>query len=299
MSSFETGDSSGTVSLAGLFEDKFEQFPVSVDLRDIAHLVCRGGWPGLLTLKPDAAALVPTQYLDTFVSSTSERAGLDEHRIRRLMASLARNLGQALTYDTIVSDMIEGNVGNKRELLTRQRVEVILSHLKSRFLIEDLGGWDAPIRSKSRVRVKPRRSFVDPSLPAALLGVNESRLLEDLQLFGKLFEELCLRDLRILVSTMDAATPDSLKYYSDSDNLEVDAIIELRDGRWAALEIKLSESKVQDAVDNLLRLKAKIAANPKAQNKEPSFMAVLLGKTKFCRKTPEGVFVIPLTSLGA
>ena len=96
---------------------------------------------------------------------------------------------------------------------------------------------------------------------------------------------LCLRDLRILVSTMDLALPDSVKYYSDSDNLEVDAIIELRDGRWAAIEIKLGDNKVDDAVNNLMRLKKKIAANPPAQNKEPSFLAVLVGKADFCRRT--------------
>ena len=141
--------------------------------------------------------------------------------------------------------------------------------------------------------------FVDPSLPAALLGVEKDRLLEDGQLFGRLFEELCLRDLRIYTSCLDAALPDSVKYYRDSDGLEVDAIIELRDGRWAAIEIKLSENKVPEGIRNLLRLKSKIARNPLARNPEPAFMAVLVGKTAFCRRTPEGVYVIPCTSLTA
>ena len=160
-------------------------------------------------------------------------------------------------------------------------------------------GWDAPIRSKSRVRVKPKRCFVDPSLTAALLGVDKDRLLKDGQLFGKLFEELCLRDLRIYASCMDSALPDPVKYYRDSDSLEVDAIIELRDGRWAGIEIKLSENKVAEGVENLLRLKSKVALNPLARNPEPAFMAVLVGKTDFCRKTPEGIYVIPCTSLTA
>jgi len=298
MSLFETGDSDGRASLSGLFEGDFKQFRVTTGLRDIASGICRGGWPGILALDTDTAMLTPLQYLDTFISSTSEKAGFDEHRIRRFMASLARNLGQAVTYHTLASDMVEGNIGDKRELVNRQQIECLLSYLKRHFLIEDLGGWDAPLRSKSRVRLKPKRCFVDPSLPAALLGVNEKRLLEDSQMFGKLFEELCLRDLRILVSTMDLALPDSVKYYSDSDNLEVDAIIELRDGRWAAIEIKLGDNNVDDAVNNLIRLKMKIAANPLAQNKEPSFLAVLVGKTDFCRRTSEGVYVIPVSSLG-
>lgn len=158
---------------------------------------------------------------------------------------------------------------------------------------------DAPVRSKSRVRLKPKRCFVDPSLPAALLGAGKNRLLADGQLFGQLFEELCLRDLRIYVSCMDAALPDGVRYYRDSDNLEADAVIELRDGRWAAFEIKLSDNKVPEAVRNLLRLKNKVASNPLAQSPEPAFLAVLVGNTEFCRKTPEGVYVIPCTSLMA
>jgi len=109
------------------------------------------------------------------------------------------------------------------------------------------------------VRIKPKRCFVDPSLPAAL--------------------------------------PDAVKYYSDSDNLEVDAIIELRDGRWAAIEIKLSDNKVSEGIRNLLRLKSKVASNPLARCPEPAFLAVLVGNTEFCRRTQEGVYVIPCTSL--
>ena len=96
---------------------------------------------------------------------------------------------------------------------------------------------------------------------------------------------------------MDSALPDSVKYYRDSDNLEVDAIIELRDGRWAGIEIKLSENKVAEGVSSLLRLKNKMALNPLARSPEPAFLAVLVGKTEFCRRTPEGVYVIPCTSL--
>jgi predicted AAA+ superfamily ATPase len=303
MGLLETGDAIGKVSLSGLFDDRreghFVPFETTVSLSDIAQILCRGGWPGMLTLDAGAAALIPGQYIDTFVSSSSERDGLDEYQIRRLLISLARNMGQAVTYNTFAGDMVEGDVDAKRELVSRQRIEGLLNYLKRHFLIEDLNGWDAPIRSKSRLRTKPKRSFVDPSLGLSLLGADANRLLQDAQLFGRFFEEMCIRDLRILASTMDSAYPESLRYYKDSDGLEVDAIIELRDGRWAAIEIKLGENKVQEAANNLLRLKAKIAANPMAQNKEPSFLAILVGKTEYCRKTPEGIYVIPITYLGA
>ena len=299
MSLSETGDSDNSVSLSGLFDGRFQNARARTDLRSIAGLICKGGWPGALYLDPDVAELIPNQYMDTLISSIGRRNGANEYRLRRFLASVARNIGQAVTYQTIASDMAEGEIGGKDELISRQQVETFLSMFKERFIIEDLNGWDAPIRSKSRLRVKPKRGFVDPSLAAALLGANKERLLQDGQLFGKLFEELCLRDLRIYASCMDSAPPDPVKYYRDSDNLEVDAIIELRDGRWAGIEVKLSESKVPEGVDNLLRLKNKVASNPLARNPEPSFLAVLVGKAEFCRRTPEGVYVIPCTSLTA
>jgi len=299
MSLSETGDSDNSVSLSGLFDGRFQNARARTDLRSIAGLICKGGWPGALYLDPDVAELIPNQYMDTLISSIGRRNGANEYRLRRFLASVARNIGQAVTYQTIASDMAEGEIGGKDELISRQQVETFLSMFKERFIIEDLNGWDAPIRSKSRLRVKPKRGFVDPSLAAALLGANKERLLQDGQLFGKLFEELCLRDLRIYASCMDSAPPDPVKYYRDSDNLEADAIIVLRDGRWAGIEVKLSESKVPEGVDNLLRLKNKVASNPLARNPEPSFLAVLVGKAEFCRRTPEGVYVIPCTSLTA
>jgi predicted AAA+ superfamily ATPase len=227
----------------------------------------------------------------------SQKESVSEYRLRRLLQSLARNIGQAVTYNTLASDIAEGDAD--AAAVSRQHVESLIGLVKDRFIVEDQSGWDAPVRSKSRVRTKPKRCFVDPSLPAALLGVNEERLLTDGQLLGRLFEELCLRDLRIYASCLESALPDPVMYYRDSDNLEVDAIIELRDGRWAAIEIKLSENKVNEGVANLLRLKSKISANPSARNPDPAFLAVLVGKTDFCRRTPEGVYVIPLTSLTA
>ena len=297
MSLSETGDSNNMISLSGLFKGQFKNFRVQTDLHKIAVLICKGGWPGTLYLDPDDAMLIPNQYLDTLLSSIGKMNGMTEHKMRRFLVSLARNIGQAVTYQTIASDITEGNINDKNNLVSGQQIEALLSLFKERFIVEDLPGWEAPIRSKSRVRVKPIRSFVDPSLTAALLGASPERLLQDGQLYGKLFEELCLRDLRIYASCMDNALSDPLKSYRDSDGLEVDAIIELRDGRWAGIEIKLSENKVPEGINNLLRLKSKISLNPMARNPEPSFLAVMVGKTELCRKTPEGVYVIPCTSL--
>jgi len=299
MSLFETGHSDGSVSLEKLFNGVFKNTRVQTNLRIIADLICKGGWPGSMDLDIDSAGLIPNQYLDTLLSSIAEKSGTNEYALRRLLVSLARNVGQAATYHTLVNDISEGEPDEKNNTVSRQMIEKFINVFKDRFIIEDMHGWDAPVRSKSRVRLKPKRGFVDPSLPAALLGAGRDRLLEDGQLFGRLFEELCLRDLRIYASCMSNALPDAVKYYRDSDNLEVDAIIELRDGRWAAIEIKLSDNKASDSVRNLLRLKNKVTSNPFSENPEPSFMAVIVGNTEFSRRTPEGVFVIPCTSLTA
>jgi hypothetical protein len=158
-------------------------------------------------------------------------------------------------------------------------------------------GWDAPIKSPQRLRVKPKRVFADPSLPAALLGMSPERLMTNMQVFGQLFEEMCLRDLAVYSQVLPNAGLSPLHYYRDSDGLEVDAIIELNDGRWGAFEIKLGANKAQAAEKNLLRLKNKIASNPAARNPEPAFLAVLTGKTDFKYKMESGVLVLPITSL--
>ena len=172
------------------------------------------------------------------------------------------------------------------------------------------------------MRSKPKRTFVDPSLPASLLSMTPERLLRETQVFGTLFEELCLRDVRVYCSALGTIPDAEVRYYGDADGLEVDIIVELPDGRWGAFEVKadglevdiivelpdgrwgafevkLSEEKVPAAERNLLRLRNKIARNPAARNANPSFLAVLVGKASFCRRTPNGVFVVPITELGA
>jgi len=294
MSLFETGDSNGIVSLSGLFEGQFKKARVETDIKKISYFICKGGWPGALGLEIEDPQLIPNQYIDTLLSFVGRKNNMNENRLRRFLGSLARNLGQAVTYKTIAADITEA----QDDSIPQNHIDQLLTLFKDRFIVEDLNGWDAPVRSKSRVRIKPKHCFVDPSLPAALLGVNNERLLLDGQLFGILFEELVLRDLRIYASAMENALPDPVKYYRDSDNLEVDAIIELRDGRWAGVEIKLGEARVNEGIKNLLRLKNKVASNPAARNPEPTFLAVITGKSDFCRVSPEGVYVFPITALG-
>ena len=152
MSLFETGDSDGLVSLSGLFEEHFKKARVQTNLHKIADLICKGGWPGALHVEPDVAQLIPNQYLDTLISSIgnkngssndpeqSKLPGTNEHKLRRFLVSLARNTGQAVTYQTIASDIIEGNIDSKNKLVSQQHIESLFSVFKERFFIEDLNG---------------------------------------------------------------------------------------------------------------------------------------------------------------
>ena len=293
----ESGDSTGEISLSDLFDGKFKTAQSSTSPADIARLVCRGGWPGALCLDDDFSFLVASQYIDALVTSQDGAAPEQSKDLELFLRSLARNVGSAPKIDTLARDMGYLNDGKVSET-GRRRVRKLISYFVGRFVVDELHGWDAPIKSPQRLRTKPRYDFADPSIPAALLGVDESSILGNMQLFGQLFEQMCMRDLRVYSSVMNKSKPDSLKYYRDADGLEVDAIIELRDGRWAGIEVKLGSNKVQDAERNLVRLKEKMAANGAAHNLAPSFLMVLVGVGKYAYRTENGVYVVPVTCLG-
>lgn len=296
MSLAESGLSDGSVSLKELFEGRMEQGAVSTNIKEIARAICVGGWPATIE-RPSVSPLLPAQYLNALFAVSAEKAGLDGFTARRVALSLARNLGKAATYKTLYGDTF-GQEGEKSNpSMYQQAIHPYLRFFLQQYFIEEQMGWDAPVKSRSRVRTKPKRTFVDPSLPAALLGLNEERLLANGQIFGNLFEELCLRDLRVYASAMGCIPEPSVRYYSDADGLEVDAVVELPDGRWGAFEIKLSEEKALQAENSLLRLRDKIAANPASRNPPPTFLAVLVAKATFRRRLPSGVFVVPLTCL--
>jgi len=300
MSLFESGDSDGSISLNGLFEGEFKTQQVTTDVRELARLVCLGGWPAGLDSNEGLLGDLPAQYLEALFSVSASKRNLDRHLARKTAISLARSMGKAVTYKTLYADVFETEPpASMNQSLFRQALDPYLGFFKDHYFLEDQNGWDAPIKSRSRVRSKPKRTFTDPSLPAALLNQSPDRLLYEMQLFGNLFEELCLRDIRVYASAMQQLPEPSVYYYADADGLEVDIVIELADGRWGAFEVKLSEEKVPEAQKSLLRLRNKVAANPAARNREPSFLAVLVGKATFCRQTPEGVYVIPITSLTA
>ena len=298
MSLFEMGLSDGRVSLKTLFSGKsVETFEIKSALDSLATYLSRGGWPAALGKKSSAAAPIISQYLESVFEDSAPQMGKTPATARRALSSLARNTGTAAKINTFASDMAYGEHENSLAKPARSTIESYLDFFRDIFLLEELTGWDAPIRSKKRLRTKPKRYLVDPSLALSMLGMDENALLADLQTFGIMFETMCIRDLRVYTSIGPMYDGAQLMYYQDDSGLEVDVIIALKDGRWGCFEIKLSEDKVGEGVTKLLAFREKISKNAAMEIRPPDFLAVLVGRTPFARTTPEGVHVIPITSL--
>lgn len=294
----ESGDSTKAVSLAGLFAGSFEPAVSPSDTHRLVELCCRGGWPEAIDLDVPSAQTLAREYLRLFFTESVPKAGKDGDVAARLVASLARNLGQATTYKTMIQDMY-GAEADPASLITEETLASYLSLLKGSYLVDEVPGWVPPARSRKRLATKPKRYLADPSLAAAQLGMDPDALIRDWQTFGLLFESLCMRDLMVYAQALSNVGFEPVRYYRDDTGLEADAIVELSDGRWAAFEFKVSEDKVEGSVENLLRLKKKLCENTRAQTREPEFLAVVTGISKYARQTPEGVYVIPIRCLTA
>lgn len=301
MSLAESGDSSGEISLAALFEGAFEPTllnEVAKDAQALVELACRGGWPEAIGFDVPAAQELAREYLRVLCYDTAPRRDMDGQSTSRLVTSVSRTLGQAATQATLYADMDEKVTGPLNSA-QKARVTSYLRLLRSCYILEEIYGWVPAARSPKRLSTKPKRYLADPSLAVAALGMGPGSLIRDWQTFGTVFENLCMRDLLVYASALPGAGFEPVRYYRDDTGLEVDAIIELADGRWAAVEIKTSEDKVQEGVDNLVRLRRKLCENSRARVREPEFLAVLVGLSRIARKTPEGIYVIPVRALGA
>ena len=297
MSLAESGDSKAAVSLAGLFEGDFEPRTCAKDTVRLVELACRGGWPEAIESNAEEAQLVARAYLELIFSETVPDQRMDPFVAERLVGSIARNLGQAATYATIAQD-IYGAEENPQELLSEARLADYLQLLKRLYLLEEVPGWAPPARSKKRFLTKPKRYLADPSLAVAALGMSVQSLVDDWQTFGLVFENLCIRDLGVYARALPGAKPIPLRYYRDDSGLESDVIIELSDGRWAAIEVKLGEDKVADAVKTLNHLEEKVCSNPRAKVRPPEFKMVLVGVSEYARKVGDRSYVVPLRLLG-
>ncbi len=296
MSLYESGESTGQVSLRLLFDGEFEPCAVDRDTLGIVNAACRGGWPEAIDLDPEPAQLIAREYLNATFSQSVPALGLDSDIARRLVASLARNLGQSTTYKTMVTDMF-GAEETPESFADAEKVRVYLEALKGMFIVEEVPGWVPPARDKKRFTIKPKRYLADPSLAVAVLGMSPAALLDDWQTFGLVYENLVIRDLMVYARSLDLLDTVPVRYYRDDSGLEADAIVQLADGRWAAFEAKVSEDKVPAGVASLSRLRRKLCGNERARTRPPEFMAVIVGNGEYAREVEDGIYAIPIRAL--
>lgn len=289
----ESGESTGEVSLASLFAGATPSAAApKVELADLLELAARGGWPAMMGKSSTRAQRIARNYLHEVCETDISRIdGIvrSPEKASRLLHSLARNMEQATTNKTIIGDMTETS-SEKR--ISPETVTEYLQILNRLFIVEEIGSWSANLRSSVRINKRPKYHFVDPSLPVAILKASAKTLAGDLNLFGFVFECLCVRDLLVYTQAMEG----EVYYYRDSTGLEVDVIIESPEGDWAGIEIKLGHSKVEEGAANLRAVRKKVV---EGGGREPAFLAVVEGLGNFAYQREDGILVIPICTLGA
>jgi predicted AAA+ superfamily ATPase len=289
MSLYESGESSGEISLESIFDGKTEMFGKSkVTLEQIAFILTRGGWPASVNESNEVLALKKaSDYYEAIVNEDISRVDNVEKspgRVRSLMRSLSRNISSEASTTTILKDMHAND-----ESLSQVTIDQYINALRMLFVIDDLPAWSPSLRSKTAIRTTAKRHFSDPSIASAALGATRERLFNDFCTFGLLFEALCIRDLRIYADSLDG----DVYHYRDAKGIEVDAVIQIRDGRWGAVEVKMGAGDIVTAAKNLINFKANIDT---AKMQEPSFLMVLTA-TESAFQMENGVWVVPLGCL--
>lgn len=289
MSLAETGESSGDVSLGSLLagEAVAARRP-DTTLEQLVEAVCRGGWPRHLDTPARRAQRSLEDYLGEICRtdiSVVDGVQRDPAGVRRLMASLGRNVATTATFTTLAAD----TAGPRP--LNRTTASDYLRSLERLFVVEDVPQWPTHLRSRAALRGAPKRHFVDPSLAAAAVGADPARLLRELSALGFLFESLVVRDLRVYSEANHA----EVYHYRDAANLEVDIIVAGRDGTWMAAEVKLGGVRaVDDAARTLRRLRDKVDTDRMGA---PAKLAVITA-TGYAYDRPDGITVLPITTIG-
>ncbi|MBD5182315.1 MAG: ATP-binding protein [Bacteroidales bacterium] len=291
MSLWESGDSSGDVSLSSIFDGNHDISGISnVDLERMAFITCRGGWPLAVDMDDEIALDQAFDYIDAVESRDIQRVdgiARDPARVHRLLRSYARHQGAQVSNAAIKDDM----ANNEGESFDTDTVASYIKALKDIFVIEDVEAWNPNLRSKTAIRSSDTRYFTDPSIATAALGIGPNDLLNDLNTFGLIFETLCIRDLRTYAEALNG----NVYHYRDKTGLECDAVVHLRDGRYGLVEFKLGGDKlIEEGAATLKKLADKIDTT---KMKHPSFLMVLTATGNYAFRRSDGVLVVPIATL--
>lgn len=291
MSLYESGDSTGEVSLKELFEGNDEvDGEADIDIERLAFLACRGGWPQSIDMREEIALDQAHDYYDAVVRSDINRADnvkKNTKKVRRLMRSYARNQGSQVPNTVLALDVS----ANDEDSISDDTVASYLNALRKIFVVEDMPAWNPNLRSKTAIRTSDTRYYVDPSIAAAALGVGPNDLINDLNTFGFIFETLCIRDLRVFADALNG----HVYHYRDKEGQECDAVVHLRNGQYGLIEIKLGGDKlIEEGAESLKAMESKIDTG---KMKAPAFLMVLTGVGDYAYRRKDGVCVVPVGCL--
>lgn len=290
MSLYESGDSSGAVSLRELCGGRLDPVMTDeTDLRELIYCVVRGGWPGNINAPAEDAMILPDSYITAILEDDAQRIDgvkYDRRKMELLLRSLARNESTTATNSKLLNDIKETD----DEQLDRDTVAAYIDVFERMFLLDNQQPFSTNIRSSARVKQAEKRHFCDPALACALLKATPERLLGDLNTFGFLFEGLCERDLKVYAESFGA----KVFHYQDYANREIDAVIELDDGKWCAFEIKLGANQIDSAAAELIKISEDIK---NSGGQAPSVLCVICGLSNAAYRRTDGVFVVPITAL--
>ena len=291
MSLYESGDSTGEVSLKDLFDGATDIDGASnLDIDRLSFLICRGGWPQAVDMRDEIALDQAMDYYDAVVRADIQRADnvqKNPEKVRRLMRSYARNQGAQVPNTVLAQDI----AANGEAPIDEETVASYVSALHNIFVAEDMPAWNPNLRSKTAIRASDTRYYIDPSIAVAALGIGPSDLVNDLKTFGFLFETLCIRDLRVFADALSG----NVYHYRDKDGLECDAVVHLKNGRYGLIEIKLGgDRSIDEGAKNLISLASKIDTD---KMNVPSFLMVLTGIGDYAYRRKDGVYVVPVGCL--
>ena len=290
MSLWESGDSTGEVTLRNLFMGGEPEGGVKkMDIERIAYLICRGGWPATLEMSESAALRLSSNYVDAVAESDMSRVdgvSRDREYVMRLLRSYARHQGAQVSVKSLIDDMA-ANDGD----MSANTIISYLQALRMIFVVEDMSAWNPNLRSKTAIRTSDTRYFTDPSIATAALGLGPEDLLTDLKTMGLLFESMAVRDLRVYADALDG----HVYHYRDKNGLECDAVIHLRNGKYGLIEIKLGGDKlIEEGVHTLNMLEKKIDVE---KMKTPAFKMVLVGVGRYAYRRDDGIMIVPIGCL--
>lgn len=291
MSLYESGDSSGQVSLSGLFAGNGDICGEStMNIDKLSFLICRGGWPKAIDEEEDVALQQAIDYFDAIVDvdiSRVDNVERNKERTKRILRSYARSVGTQAKISSIAADIS----ANEAVSISDMTITSYINALKKIFVLEDSSAWNPNLRSKTAIRTSDTRYFTDPSVCTAALELGPNDLVNDLNTMGFLFENMCIRDLRIYAEALDG----NVYHYRDKSGLECDAVVHLRNGVYGLVEIKLGGDRlISEGVETLKKLSSNIDTT---KMKAPAFKMVLVGVGEMAYRRSDGIYIVPLSCL--